>query len=128
MGGDHLFGLLPGALGDFGEVGREFRVIVAARDGDAAGFEVDRQAAGDQHIDLGLEIGPGGRQRIVGHHQGPHGGHGLDDAENLAGLAGQADRGMKGHDPAVDLGGNLVAEFDGEGGVAAGEVPNAHIC
>jgi hypothetical protein len=45
-----------------------------------------------------------------------------------AGLAGQADRGVECHDPAVDLGGNLVAELDGEGGVAAGEVSNAHIC
>ena len=37
------------------------------------------------------------------------------------------DGGMHRHHLAVDLGRDFVAEFDGEGGIAAGEVPDAHL-
>jgi hypothetical protein len=35
---------------------------------------------------------------------------------------------MERHHPTVDFGGDFVAEFDGKGGIAAGQVANAHIC
>ena len=89
---------------------------------------VGRQAARDQGVDLRLQLGAGGRERIVGDHQRAHGRHRLDHAAEPAGGLGLADGGMQGHDLAVDLGRDFVAEFDGEGGVAAGEVPNAHVC
>ena len=78
--------------------------------------------------DLRLQIGARGCQRIVGHHQGTHGRHGFDHAAQAAGRLGAADGGMQGHHPAVDLGRYFVAEFDGEGSIAAGQVPDAHVC
>ena len=120
MGGDHLLRRLVRALRHLGEVGGELGIVVTAGNGHATAVSVDRQAALDQQADPGLEVGPRGRERIVGHHQRPHGGNCLDDARNFAGLAGQADGRMQGHHPVVDLGRNLVAELDGEGGVAAG--------
>ena len=49
---DHLFRRLLGALGDVGEVGGEFGIVVAARDRHLAARRVGRQAAGDQGVDL----------------------------------------------------------------------------
>ena len=39
-----------------------------------------------------------------------------------------ADGGVQRHHLAVDLGRDFVAEFDGKGGIAAGQVSNAHVC
>ena len=102
----------------------ELRVVVAAGDRDLPGLHAGRQAAGNQALDLGLELGPRRRHGVITDHQRAHGRHGLDHAGN----PGLADGRMQGHHPAVDFRGDLVAEFDGEGGVAAGQVPYAHIC
>jgi hypothetical protein len=128
MAGDHLFRGLAGPLSDLAEVGRELGIVIAAGDRDPAAGHVRRQAARDQRHDLRLEAAARRLERIVAHHQRAHGRHRLGDTGQAACLGLAADGGVQGHDPTVDLRGNFVAELDGEGGVAAGQVPNAHIC
>ena len=93
---------------------------------DAAARPADGQSAGDQGLDRAA-VGPRGRQGIVGYHQRRMDGT-LDHAGKFAGAWRLGDGGVEGHHPTVDFRGYFVAEFNGEGGIAAGQVPNAHIC
>ena len=114
--------------GDLGEIRGKFWIVVAAGDRHPTTLATSRQASGDQGVDRGLDFGARRRQRVIAHHQGAHGRHGLDHARQPAGARRLADGGMEGHHPTVDFGGDFVTEFNGEGGIAAGQVANAHIC
>jgi len=91
MGGNHLLGRLLGALRHLLEIGRELRIVVATGDGDPSAFEAGLEAARDQGVDPGLQVGTRDRHRIIGDHQRAHGGHRLDHAGELARGLGGAD-------------------------------------
>jgi hypothetical protein len=109
------------------EVGCKVRIVVAAGNGHVAAAAFCRKSVLDHALDGGLERCPRGEKRIVDHRQGPHGRNRFHQAGKLARRSGSADTGVQSDHLAVDVGGNLVAEFDGEGGVAARQLPNARV-
>ena len=121
---DHLLSGFAGAFGNLLEVGCKVRIVVAAGNGDVAAAALRRESVLDQVCNDGLEGGPRREKRIVSHHQGPHRRNRFHQAGKLPGCLSEADRGVQHDHPGVDLGRDFVGEFDGEGGVAAGKVPN----
>jgi hypothetical protein len=124
---DDLLNRFASAFCDFLEVGRKVRIVVAAGNGHIAARAFRHKSMLDHGFDGGLECRPCRDKRIVRHHQRPHGGNRFHQAGKLARGLRAADCGVQRDHPAVDVGRDLVGEFDGEGGVAAGQVPNPDI-